>query len=475
VEAFKFTLGIYNNKTRNEEHAWPILGTVPNTAHKSGLSGSHIFVQSGHEASRRFEKACKDERDMATAPKNMNKASADYHAILSAILEPLNEMINEGMQFTLRHRGKLYKKTLVFYVHCIKCDGDEADKLTLAYRCRTGNVQQLCHYCHCPTHDTDNCMANCKHKSEANIKKLVERGDLAKLKAISQQYAHNAFHGMRFGRHNKLGIHGSCPLDMLHAIYLGMFKYLRECFFAQIGKESATAEKINGLSRLHGLLFKRQSERDMPKTNFSNGMQKGKLTGKEHSGVILIIAAILRSAEGQRMLKSAQKKNFREDWQVRDWILLVETLLQWEIYLKSDRMERKHVERLKKKHRFIMFLFKRIGNRTEGMGMKFCKFHAITHIAMDILWFGTPAVTDTGANESHHKTTKFAAQLTQKMLQVFDEQTARRLEEFHAIDLAMEELVHGHTPWEYWDGFGEESDSSVSCEDLAELEKKAQK
>jgi hypothetical protein len=100
VEAFKFTLGIYNNKTRNEEHAWPILGTVPNTAHKSGSSGSHIFIQSGHEASRRFEKACKDERDRATAPKNMNKASADYHAILSTILEPLNEMINEGMQFT---------------------------------------------------------------------------------------------------------------------------------------------------------------------------------------------------------------------------------------------------------------------------------------------------------------------------------------------------------------------------------------
>ena len=86
---------------------------------------------------------------------------------------------------------------------------------------------------------------------------------------------------LRFGSHNKQGIHGACPVDMLHAILLGIFKYTRDCFFEQIGNKSKTAEKINAYSMEYGSLLSRQSDRDFPVTRFANGIQRGKLMAQE--------------------------------------------------------------------------------------------------------------------------------------------------------------------------------------------------
>ena len=119
----------------------------------------------------------------------------------------------------------------------------------------------------------------------------------------------------------------------------------------------------------------------------------------------------------------------------------METMLQWEAFLKLDEMKRKHVERLKRKHQFLMFLLKKVANRTEGMGMKIVKFHSIVHLADDIILFGVPMNVDTGSNESHHKLTKVAAKMTQKDIANFEKQTARHKDEFYILDLAQEELA----------------------------------
>ena len=65
-------------------------------------------------------------------------------------------------------------------------------------------------------------------------------------------------------------------------------------------------------------------------------------------------------------------------------ILLVETLLQWEMWLKSDELPRNEVINAENKHRYIMCLAKKVGRRNQGMGMKVAKFHQIMHIADDI-------------------------------------------------------------------------------------------
>ena len=284
----------------------------------------------------------------------MDKAQ-DYHAILNVLLESLDQLTKEGMVVDIFYQGKLIRDCeLVFFIPFVKCDGDEGDKLCSQYRARASQ-QCLCRYCQCPKAETDNPDVSYPWKTEPLIRKLVDTNNVQRLKELSQIAMQNCFHGLRFGLHNDRGIHGACPWELLHAILLGIFKYVRDCMFAQVGPDSKTAEEVNALAQMYGILLGRQSDRDKPRTKFGKGIAKGKLMAKEYSGVLLVMAALLHSVKGQALLKSARKKNFKEDWQIQDWILLVETLLQWEAYLNLDQMDVKHVQRLKKKHRFIMF------------------------------------------------------------------------------------------------------------------------
>jgi hypothetical protein len=42
----------------------------------------------------------------------------------------------------------------------------------------------------------------------------------------------------------------------------------------------------------------------------------------------------------------------------------------WEVWLKSDKIAKRHVKR----HRFIMYLLQKTANRQAGMGLKLTKF-----------------------------------------------------------------------------------------------------
>ena len=453
VTALKMSIGILNMKARDKEYAWKSLGLVPNYT-KADSRGKKLVIESGHIAVYdMFTEQSDDEEGEYTGLEDDHDKAADYHAILSVLLETLQDILKAGMVVDLHFKGQVYKNCeLVFFIPYIKCDGDEGDKLCLSYRSRGARISQLCRYCQCPNADTDNPEAKWPYKTEPLLKNYYEAEMLDKLRQLSQISAENAFHGLRFGLHNNRGVHGACPFEMLHAVLLGVFKYVRDCFFAQIGKTSVTAQEINALAKTIGSMLAHQSERDKPRTKFAKGIKEGKLMAKEYTGVLLIMSAILRCKSGQDLLKKARGKNFREKWQRQDWTLLVETLLQWEAYLKEPKMTRKHVKRLEKKHRFLLFLLKKIGRRSEGMGFKVMKFHAVLHLSEDIRMFGVPTTVDTGPNESHHKVTKVAAKMTQKDYAGFEKQVVNRLDDFHVLDMAKQELVHGRPVWEYYSG-----------------------
>ena len=125
-------------------------------------------------------------------------------------------------------------------------------------------------------------------------------------------------------------------------------------------------------------------------------------------------------------------------------------MLEWESFLNLPRMYKSHVKRLGKKHRFIMYIMRKVAQRNKGMGLKLMKFHAILHIHEDIIQFGVPLEYDTSANESHHKKPKLAATQTQMAAETFNLQTATRLTEYDLLDLAMEEIENGGAAWKYF-------------------------
>lgn len=462
VTAVKMSLGIHNREARDKSWAWRELGFIP-VVRKDPARGKRIFQESGHldsqdvlvlegegapSASNESDQEDEDENDAAVK-------AQDFHTMLTTILESFIELQRTGFIWDLVYDGKLYRDIeFVLFVPFVKCDTEEADLLCGKYIVRNRNIRHICRYCHCPTDKADDPRAKHPLKTQPEIQKLIQKQDLVRLQAISQQYIKNAWYDVTFHKANTCGIHGACPSEKLHAIQLGIFKYLRDIFFDRMGRLSELAENINGLATMYGKLLTRQSERDLPNTNFAKGIQKGKLMARDYRGVLLIMAAVLRSQKGRDLLFT--KKRFGGKNGLRDWTLLVELLLEWEAFLCEKEMARKDVKRLAKKHRFIMYIMREVAKRSSGMGLKVMKFHAIVHLIYDIILYGVPTEFDTGSNESHHKDSKHAAKLTQRKESTFNFQTAKRLAEFLCIDLAMEEVENERCVWEYFDGAVEE-------------------
>jgi hypothetical protein len=459
VTALKMTLGIFDQETRDQGWAWRELAWIPQVR-KESARGKKLFKDSKHLDSQDVvvmdgegqyaESESEDEESAAAEESDDVVKAQDFHSMLSFGLESFVKLQESGFIWDQVAHGQITRgiEYIPFVVN-VKCDTEEGDLLCGKFTVRTKNVKHLCRYCHCPTDQGDNPLAKYKMKTQGDIQKLIDKGDLVQLKAISQQNIQNAWYKVRFHAANDRGIHGATPSEMLHALLLGIFKYLRNIFFVYMGESSTLAQDINGLCKMYGKLLSHQSDRDLPYTNFAKGIQKGRLMAKQFRGVLLVMAAVVRSESGRKFLMKRRK--FGKENGLRDWSLLLELMLEWEAYLCEPKMKKQDVMRLEKKHRFIMYIIRNVAKRAEGMGLKVMKFHAISHLVEDIRLYTTPSTYDTGANESHWKETKYAAILTQRKEALFSEQTAKRLTEFLTIDLAYEEIETGATVWEHFD------------------------
>ena len=454
ITAVKIALGIHTRKAREQGLFWGTIGYIPSPT-KVKSKGQRQLVDSGHaDGAIPYYEMMDDEGELKENNAKNGKApvhsAQDLHAMLDVTLASLVKLMKTGLKWNLVYKGEVHKDIeLVFFVPFIRCDTDEADKLCGSYTSRGKNVSQLCRYCMCPTDESDNEFAKYRKKTPEYIQKLVDKLDLVKLKELSQQCIENAFYKVRFGAHSVQGVHGACPIEMLHAMLLGIFATVRDTFFHQVGPKSALAIQLNILASEFGSLLSRQSDRDLPKTKFSGGIRRGKLMAKEYTGIMLVLLVTIKSAKGQQMLK--KRVHFRDPDTITDWIMLLETLLQWVEWLNSTTMPMKDVLRCPKKHQYIMQLIKKISCRVVGMGLKTTKFHCILHMVEDMLAYGVPLEVDTSFNEMHHKPSKMAAALTQKDKSKFEEQVHARLEEVHLLALAEQEM-EGRFVANYYDG-----------------------
>jgi hypothetical protein len=456
----KMALGIFTRQARMRPYFWVPLGYIEKV-HEQGGRSRTILRQSNHLDTQDGANSDDSSANIAEFEGVGNKNDQDFHAMMSVILEDLVALQENGLVWDHHNQdtGETWEDLhFITFVPFLRVDGKEADLCCAKYSQRS-STQQICRKCHIPLQRADDHMANYKLKTVSEIKKLVENADLEGLKALSQTYLRNAFYNVRFSTGNDHGIHGSCPSELLHAFLLGTFKYLRDIFFEMIGVKSELAKLINALAKIYGKLFARQSDRTMPGTSFSNGIQVGKLMAKDYRGVLLIMLAIVRSTKGREILKKRRIFKDKHDTALNDWILLIELMLEWEAYLNEPRMYVKDVKRLKKKHRYIMYIMRKVAQRNAGMGLKLLKFHMILHIWEDILQYGVPLEFDTSANESMHKPAKQASRMTQKAHDTFNFQTATRLCEFELLDLALEEIENGRCIWHYFDTFPPDSAS----------------
>ena len=237
----------------------------------------------------------------------------------------------------------------------------------------------------------------------------------------------NVWYQFKFGQHNDWGVHGATPLEALHWIQLGMFGYTRGNMFNQTGK-GKLGKAFNEIATHIGWLLQRQSDKNYPRTKFTNGVMKGKLMGHEHTGLILVLAAACRSTKGRKCLledsKHMKVQEFfpNKKW-LDDWLMLLETQLETEQWLKKEALPIEEAKRSGPKFQEIMSMNKVIGKREEGMGNKTFNFHGTSHMWEELVNFGTADLFDTVSDEMHHKKDKISAGKTQKRPKTFELQS----------------------------------------------------
>lgn len=507
IEQLKLTLGILKASTRDEEWSWRCLGYVKNYLPEA-TRAADMIKESTHVDSKGYEydtdtDADEEEEDDEEANREepkINRKEADIdevlrklaadtfadneeevesgsdeedeqaedehqvpacnaqdlHHMLGSFLESYRDLEENGLDWDLNYKGKVHKVHFVFYVSVIKGDTVEHDKHCGSYNSRGKGVKQLCRYCTCPNEETDEAYVDHMRKSQEMIEAMINAGDQEGLNNISQQYIRNCWYHIRFGCHRPgIGVHGACLVEILHWFHLGKYKYLRGAFFEQLGKTSKAATKFNDLAKMMGRLLKRQSNRDLPRTSFSKGIKQGKLMAHEMQGVMLVLLTCLRTTAGREYLLNQtvgkSKGNFGTETKIKDWIMLIETMMEWETWLsKTDGHSVYYIKRMRTKVRELMEMEKSIAQRQKGMKYRTFNFHVGKHVADDMLDHGSPKIANSQSDEMRHKTSKTAALQTQKIPDKFDYQVASRLHEQLCLDLGLSEL-EGHPIWEYFD------------------------
>ena len=299
IELMKFTLGIFNSKARDKDYTWRNLGAVPQfqkvkakavkNLEKSGHIDADGYLSLSesdddtpdmrkftreYDVERYIDSEDEDLDDMCDVPVPSTDPQ-DLHVILQAIMAGMKTIFGtKGFNWDFYHNGERRRLEFVPFMLFMKGDTVEHDKHTGHYGARNEGIKSLCRYCVCPNAETDNPYADYARKSPQILVEYIRKCDMEGLKSLSQQYIFNSWYEFCFGLHNKLNIHGACPMEILHWIQLGWYKYSRASLFGLTGPNSQLTQHLDTIATQMGSLFQRQSDRAYPRTNITKGCKR---------------------------------------------------------------------------------------------------------------------------------------------------------------------------------------------------------
>jgi hypothetical protein len=269
IELMNFMVGIFNSKARDKEYTWRNLGAVRQfqkvkakaveNLEKLGhidadgylsLSESDDDTTNVRKFLREYDvrpyidSEDEDFEDMCNVPVPTTNPQ-DLHVILQSIMSGMKEIFwTRGFDWDFYHDGEQRRLEFIPFVLLLKGDTVEHDKHTGHYGARNEGVKSLCRYCVCPNDQTDMPYADSAWKSPEMLIEYIRKNDMECLKTLSQQFIFNTWYEFWFGLHNKLGIHRACPMDLLHWIQLGWYKYSRSALFGLTGPAHSQLTRI---------------------------------------------------------------------------------------------------------------------------------------------------------------------------------------------------------------------------------------
>jgi hypothetical protein len=280
---------------------------------------------------------------------------------------------------------------------------------------------------------------------------LVCKGSTNQLQLLSQNYLKNGFADVRFGLHNQRGIFGACPGEMLHLVSLGWFKYCLLAFAAQAGPTSVALKQYDMLCAKLGTRLSRQSDREIPRTNFPKGFSSGtNLMGHEMTGCLLVKLFALHTSYfhsifdvGKKVATPGADQRFCHKNHIQDWIDVVSSLLAWHQWMKQPTISKKLVRRSHACMQWLMRSVAEVAPRPGGMTNNTIKRHLVLHLCEDILDHGVPDnVNSAYAESAHIPLAKLTSRNTQKRVVSFTKQAAHRYVENLVVSLASADVYN---------------------------------
>ena len=467
LEVMMFTLGVFNQTTRNKPSSWRIAGYIPDPTNSN----------SGETANN----------DISQAKSSVEKRT-DYHAMLGYILNDFVDLENsDGIVLNLPNKQNTDIETYRFKFVILYIIGDAVgnDKLCDRYVSYGKQVKRLCRDCDCPTVDLDNFKHQCQFTKRSDILKM----NATDLKDISYyKIENNALDKLSFGG-NKYGMNGCLPPEPLHQLNQGVFKkivdYFDDCI-TKVGKDT-----IDMFVRFLAMNSHRQASRDFPDIGlFKDGIDKCQLTGSEIITKVFMLYCCLcqtyiieclpdiekkvkpryktckpkhvqnnniemnydddnnNNAEAVNATKIFYKKIGHSSTHLKEWIKLLEATLCFDAWINQDSFK---MDDLKETYqndskadiaiREYMKLFTHLVDHQVGNGNKTSKIHWLLHIPHYIRMHGPPKAYN-GQTPEHCLSpfVKWAARMTQLRPSSLIEQSCERYFESHIIQRAYDLL-----------------------------------
>jgi Plavaka transposase len=456
MEPLTMSYGLMKHKIRSSPSAMRILGYINHDAihdHDTNLDNDLDNNDNNDLANVVLAEdgLTMDQSSKAASSRRLN----DYHAQIQFILKESGflSLQEKGFKWKLHFKGNVYPVTFRTYIPFIVGDTEGHDRLCGHYTARFDKVKQLCRSCICPTSKMGHSKADYMLRTPAQVKRDMSHPNrVAVMQSQSQHILKSAFDNVRFGSHNRRGIFGACPGEILHLVLIGWFKYAMESFVGQAGAASSACTKYDALCAKIGTHLQRQSDQDKARTNYPKGFSSvSNLTGAEIPGCIMVMLFAFHTSRYKEIFSSRKvyrgDKGLGNSAHITDWVTLLSGLLQWHQWLKQDKIPRLQVKRSIHATKWLMRQFKFIAPRLKGMKNNTIKMHLVLHIAHDILDHGVPQnVNSAFAESAHIPLAKDTSRNTQKRAISFTKQAGSRYVENLAISLASHEIIHNNNP-----------------------------
>jgi len=407
---------------------------------------------------------------------NVNNLHSGLRLALSSLKDACN--LTDGIEWSnLPWNKKKWSVRMKFAVAYFIGDTPQHDQLCGHYQ--TSNSKMICRHCNCPRALGINARVNVlkvpvslksgnmqvsKHQNGDEYQSIrlwnisdftaptVDEGVNVEqyFKNISHHGVHNgnAFYDLDFGE-NPHNIHLASPGERLHMHQLGCAKRAAETFREDfLGNNQRLLGEMERLASYYGGAVQRQSDRDFPRTNFSESIHTAKKEGNQYIGMLYIQMLSLLSAGGRQLLLSRktpsnlENKSRKCEEEIDRRIYAIELLLGMEEFLKYagtfDEVFKQDKKGVLNVDKMVVLFINCINNnlqRSKGEGNNLVKNHMYFHLSQYMRLFGPPTGWDSAASESNHKTeVKAPAKRTQQNKSTLIKQTCNRVMEYRTID-----------------------------------------